>query len=570
MGGCAVYQFFKGSFLKSFVAVMAGLCASIVAFAWYEQLAGLLIRRDTLTGWAQPLCLVILFIAAFAALQTIAIILIRQPIDLGIKAERAGRIVLGLFLGLILSGLLLTAVALAPLSNSYPYQRFDTARPDPQSPRKPLFNPDGFLTRCFATISRGSLSGSQSFAVLHAGFLDQLFLNRHLTDKDASVFANPGSFMLPAGVAAWLAPEGLKDSEGTPLPSKIGHDLIMARIGLTTGILKAGGTFTTSQLRLICKEKSDRQHLGGSAIDIYPVGYIKNVGQLQLKGLADQIKLQSQDITDRARWIDFAFYVPAGFEPVAVGFKANLIAEVPPLVPAEQAPKPLPFIQSAACATLFAKVVPATSSKIHGLELASGTKLLEGTTLAVPDRDAWAAMQTERSIMPVQLDQDTINCVQAELKIQTQAAESDDQPSQKSQRSQLPNMLKSPKGYVLLSLKCNAPAVGSAIRAEQLPTLIDITGAIHHPCGLVAGGKVGDDTVFELDYCSLDDKITLAEDGSVAKPFPDTLWLTEQAQSISEFYCLYMTKTNTIILSVRPAGAQAGAGLEKTEGFLVK
>ena len=44
--------------------------------------------------------------------------------------------------------------------------------------------------------------------------------------------------------------------------------------------------------------------------------------------------------------VDTAFYVPAGFVPVLVEFKQNSIAQVPPLVSAEQAPQPLPFVPS--------------------------------------------------------------------------------------------------------------------------------------------------------------------------------------------------------------------------------
>jgi hypothetical protein len=565
MAGCAAYQFFKGSFIKSFVTFMAALSASIVAYAWFEQIADILIQRETLTGWAQPLCLVVLFIVTFAVLQTIATILTRQPIDLGVNAERAGRIVFGLILGLVISGILLTAAATAPLSSNYPYQRFDPARPDQQKPHTALLNPDGFLARFFAVVSKGSLRGSQSFAVLHASFINELFLNRLLIDKKVPVFNDPRSIMLPAKAAVWPAPEELTDHKGAPLASKTGFNLIMARVGITAAILKSGGTFTLGQLRLICKQKNNKQPLQGSATDVYPVGYIKSGGLLQLKGLADQIKLQASDIKDKAAWIDFAFYVPTDFEPVAVGFMANIIAEVPPMVPAEQAPQPIPFIQSAACAFFFAKVAPAKSAQIYGLELASGEKLLQGITLNVSDRNAWTALQTESSIMPAKFDQEQITCVQAELK-----ATEPNQSAQKPKENRIYQMLKPARGCFLVSLKCNTPAVGSILRGEQLPTLIDSNGATHNPCGIVAGGKVDSNTVFEFDYCSTSDNITLASDGSVAKPFPETIWLTEKAQSITEFYVLYMIKPYTVILSVRPAGAQTDALLEETEGFLVR
>ncbi len=565
MAGCVAYQYLKGTFLRAFASFMAALCAGIVAFAWFEQLANLL--RDMLSDWAQPFCFVVLFVVAFAVLQTIVTLLTREPVDFGVMAERAGRIVLGLLLGLILSGSLLAAAAMAPLPSNYPYPRFDPARLDLQNlnPRKSLPNPDGFITRWFSIISSGGLAGSKSFAVLHTGFLDQLFLNRLAIGKNISILAGSDTIELPPKAAAWPAPEGgLKDNKGKLWPSKTtGRDpcnLIMARLGLTART----SPFTPSQLRLICKEKGGKKR----AINIYPIGYLRSPGQLQLKGLVDQIRPEAQ-----TRWIDFAFYLPAGKEPVAVALKANAIAEVPPLLTStDQVPEPIPFIQSSDCVTLFARVVPATSAEIYGLELASGTRLLEGATLAVPDRDGWETMQTQSSIKPAQFDRDQITCARAELKVQTTPAEPN-QPDRQPRENRLLWMLKPANGYSLLSLKCNTPAVGSAIRGEQLPTLIDNFATAHRPCGLLAAGKTGDGTTFEFDYCSLtgdpSGEITLDDNGAVAKPFPETVWLTEQAESISQLYILYMVKTGTVILSVQPAGAQVGATFDGAEAFLV-
>jgi hypothetical protein len=115
------------------------------------------------------------------------------------------------------------------------------------------------------------------------------------------------------------------------------------------------------------------------------------------------------------------------------------------------------------------------------------------------------------------------------------------------------------------------------IKAEQLPVLVDLSGAIHHPVGVIASGKVGDLNICEVDYCSLaadrvPDGLDFAEDGSVAKPFPDAVWLTERARSITEFYVLYLvrTKRNAIITAVQPADSREAASFKKYEGFLVK
>ena len=64
--------------------------------------------------------------------------------------------------------------------------------------------------------------------------------------------------------------------------------------------------------------------------------------------------------------------------------------------------------------------------------------------------------------------------------------------------------------------------------------------------------------------------ITITSDGTVAKPFPDNIWLPQKAQSISELFLIYMVKPNTVIASVKPADVQTGASFQENDTFLVK
>jgi hypothetical protein len=559
MAGCAAVMFLKGTFIRAFAVFMAALSAAIVAFAYFELLAGFL---DFLGGWAQSGSFILLFVVAFVVLMAVITLLTLLPVDFGLNPERAGRIVFGLLLGFVISGVLLTAAAIAPLSNTFPYQRFDPAKPVVQSPSKPLLNPDGFVTRWFSIISSGSLAGAKSFAVLHAGFLDQVYLDRLMTDKEVSAMAEPGTIELPAKAAAWPAPDGLKDNTGAPLSSKAGYDLIIVRIGITARVLKKGGPFTTGQLRLICKNKEEKQRFKGSAEIVYPLGYLKNAGQVQLKSPADVISVTSQDVKEGAKQIDFVFDVPKDSTPVAVGFKGNIIAEVPALVTAEEAPKPASFIQSSNCATDFAKVAPAASAKIYGIELASGQRLLEGSRLKIEGKTQWTVMQTQNSISEARYDQNKIACVQAELAEPNKPADGADQQSENI----LPQMLKPASGYSLLSLKCKTPDAHSQTSGQSLPVLIDSSGATHHSCGVIAAGKIEGKTTFEVDFCP--EKITFTN-GAAAKPFPENIWLTEKAEGVLELYVLYLVKPGTVILSIQPAGAQTSVGFDGAECFLV-
>jgi hypothetical protein len=116
MAGCAAIFFLKGNFVKAFAAFMAALCAAIVAFAWYEKAADLIIKQELLTDWAQMTSFSILFVITFAILLTLSLIILKAPIDLDVIPEKAGRAVFGLLAGFIISGSLISAIAMAPLS----------------------------------------------------------------------------------------------------------------------------------------------------------------------------------------------------------------------------------------------------------------------------------------------------------------------------------------------------------------------------------------------------------------------------------------------------------------------
>jgi hypothetical protein len=349
--GCVAYQYLKGTFVKSFALLITSICASVAAFSYFELLANVLIKGEILMSWAYSLSFVLLFVLAFAVLQTIAVQLTRQQVDLGFLPERIGRVICGIFLGFIISGLLLTAAAMAPISAKYPYQRFDEFSTDPENPGRMLLNADGFVTGWFNIISSGSFSSKKSFATLHPAFLDQLFLNRLEITNGVPTLTGHGAIEIPRK-AVWPAPEGLKDSDGKTDLSKSGYKLTIVRVKMNYQVIKKGGIFTPSQLRLICKKgNDDRDLLAGKGKNIYPVGYMKTADELQIRNLTDHIEIKDSDFTGRVKEIDFAFYVPDGFVPVLFEFKQNSINELPPPIPVDQAPPPAPFVKPSEPAT---------------------------------------------------------------------------------------------------------------------------------------------------------------------------------------------------------------------------
>ena len=372
--GCAAYQCFRGTFVRAFATVIIAVCASIVAFGFFEVLANVFISRGadsrflSLVPWAQMLCFALIFIVVFGTLQTGVVFLTRRPVDLGFLPERIGRVVCGIFLGLLLSGFWLTAFGMAPLSNKYPYKRFDEKR------HKVLLNADGFATGLFSIISRGSLSGKRSFSTIHPDYLDQLYLNRHISGTSILTSKSP-AISVPSKQAVWPAPESLNEKVGQlvselnrqgklrdefgksismPGPVSSDYQPTIVRVGIKRTALSTkgkinGGTFVLPQLRLICKQQGyGEDPLAGAGINIYPIGHLKAADQIQV---STEIKIDiKNDFKDNARekWIDFVFCVPRDYVPVLVEFKQNSIVEIRPsaIVTADKAPPPAFFTQT--------------------------------------------------------------------------------------------------------------------------------------------------------------------------------------------------------------------------------
>ncbi len=373
--GCAAYQYFKGTFIRAFATIIIAVCASVAAFGFFEVLANVFISRGdsgsflSLVPWAQTLCFTLIFIVVFGVLQTGMMFLTHQPVDLGFMPERIGRVVCGIFLGLLLSGFLLTALGVAPLSNKFPYQRFDGRR------SKVLLNADGFATGLFSIISKGSLSGKRSFATIHPDFLDQVHLNRMISGTSTLTSSTP-AISLPKQ-AVWPAPESLSEQVGQiisqlnrqgklkdestgksismPGPVSSNYQPTIVRVGIrqravsNTKASINGGAFILPQLRLICKQKGyGDDSLAGTGINIYPIGHLKAADQIQV---STEIKIdRNDDFKDGARekFIDFVFCIPRDFVPVLLEFKQNSIVEIPTraIVTADQAPPPVFFTQS--------------------------------------------------------------------------------------------------------------------------------------------------------------------------------------------------------------------------------
>ncbi len=348
LSGCAALLYLKGTLTQGIAMVFNAIIAGFVAFAFFERLSVMLANYASgMAAWAPTICFLLLFVLTLAVLQTLALQIGKEKVDLGLWPERVGRVVCGLMLGYVVTGHLFVALANAPVQSQYPYPRFDERNPDPSRPNTALLGPDGFVTALFSAVSKGSfapLGEPKSFAVLHANFLDQIHLNRIKGSRDVSLMTSSPALSLPSRGGVWDAASTLRDTDGNPLPARPGENLILVRVGIRKSALNDAGKFTLSQLRLICTPRATGDHpLAGQGQAVYAIGYIGRGGRLEHKTLTDIISIQSEDVPDNVKEIDFAFYVPANLVPTLVQFKRNNVERVSAPVSGEDAPQPIPF-----------------------------------------------------------------------------------------------------------------------------------------------------------------------------------------------------------------------------------
>jgi len=345
MAGCAAFLFLKGTLVQGVTMVFNTIIAGFVAFGFFEMLARVLVKYSPgIAVWAPLICFALLFILTFAVLQTAASQLAKEKADLGKLPEQIGRVVSGLLLGYLLTGHVLVAAAMAPLPSQYPYPRFDQRNPNPAKPSKPVLSPDGFVTGLFATISKGSFSAihqPRSFAVLHAGYMDQLYLNRRQVAEKVPLMTSMPTINVPKG-GVRVAPDSLRDSEGKSLSIPPGENLMLVRVEMNARGLKDAGKFTLSQFRLVCGPRSSgKAPLGGQGQAVYPLGYIGDKGRLDRKPL-DEILAAQSDSGEPVK-MDLAFSAPTSLTPLVLEFKRNDAAQVSLSAAGEEPLEMVPF-----------------------------------------------------------------------------------------------------------------------------------------------------------------------------------------------------------------------------------
>jgi hypothetical protein len=328
--GTVAHFYLKFTPMKSFVTFINTTLGFVVAFSYYELLAGLLISKGYISHIAQSLSFLVIFAVVSVMLKVLTDFIVGSNIDFGQATKITTDIIFGVLTGLIISGAVTIALGLAPFRKSVPYARFgDTI--NAQNPSSAMIPADGFITGFYNIISKSALGTGNRFDVVHAKFLDQIHLNRFAVKDEVSIVA--------AEKAAFVEKFGVRKKE---LPG--GDVRTVIELSIKNKSIEDGGaldsanklSFALAQTRLICAP-ADQLEVSGSNIGVlYPEKYlIKGQPVKNDVQLSEIITFDRKSIKGKAARIDLAFMVPENLTPKFLQFKSNTLIKLPKLATQE-------------------------------------------------------------------------------------------------------------------------------------------------------------------------------------------------------------------------------------------
>ena len=323
----ALYALKKESLITTLATIFACVIAGVIAFAFFEQLTARVSEPESaLLAWRPALFFILLFAVPFIIFKTIINASINESVEFSTGVERIGRIVFGAVLGFLVSGFILTALAIAPLKMSLPYARFDEKHLTPYSPETLSIGSDIFVTNFFKMVSGNSFSGEKRFGSLHPNFIDQSYINR-LKIQKVTAYTGKNTLKTP-DENGYRILDKLSYIDGNSVKISDGYNLAAVTIGIAKRDRRHTLPLSFSQIRLICKySDSAEDNFQAETYSCYPIAELKTNGKAKPVSLKDRFEFPAKSEGD-IFWIDFVFEIEADSEPIFVQLKQNEIARV--------------------------------------------------------------------------------------------------------------------------------------------------------------------------------------------------------------------------------------------------
>ena len=191
--GIAVYQVVQGLF-SAIIMMMLTILSAAVAFEYYEALARALLY-DSQPAHAEAACLITLFVLPLLGLRFGFDRLVRHNVVMSMWVNRIAGGAVGLVTGLVLAGVLCTALIMLPVGESFMgYTSHDQAL----EPDQGLF-PVTFTLGLVDGLSRLGLSGQTPFTDRHPDFELDAFCARNTAGRNGRLSGEAGALKILSG-----------------------------------------------------------------------------------------------------------------------------------------------------------------------------------------------------------------------------------------------------------------------------------------------------------------------------------------------------------------------------------
>ena len=323
-------------YLTTLVSMILGL---LVSFGYYEPLAAYI---KFLPSYAYVISFVLLLGFSTAILRLLSMQLTKKLVKIPDAINRLISMICAASVAYILTGVIIIAMLISPISIKYVYQRFPddeilTAGNIDDMKKSSTLGFENSLLSLITHVSGGSLSSQNAFGLVHADFANQHALNKLNKDTvDMIAGKNAISFNKDLAKTLKLAPANLKDEKQEAVKPASDSKLYIVTAYFNGSKIKDGGVcndktgfdFSTSQLRLICTENESAR----VGLDVYPIGYIDPIQKTLIrKTLNDISSYKKADFTRDGKYLEMnlVFELPANAKPVAIGYRQNFIAALP-------------------------------------------------------------------------------------------------------------------------------------------------------------------------------------------------------------------------------------------------
>ncbi len=352
-------------FYTAVLNLFCSIFAVTIALGFYVPVNDLLSGQlGVPTSYSDPVAIIVLFLASFAVLRTLADNYIRRPVNVHPYVDVAGSIACGFVSSQLTMGIMAICLLMLPLGGTVlQFSRFArTSDNDQTNAFKPEFErhglwlaSDAMTLAVFNAVGGGSLRGSTRFLEVYPDFLDAIWYSTNTVQPEAGVSPRREKRVdgFKDGLAAgdwWVVKPPLEGRYRRTVPSeqerqpaykveqyKPAPDMQIIGIDLTIGGSAADKSrtstvhlFRPTQLRLVGK-------VGDKVVQAVPCaleGADKRLeGALRLVDLDNNFELTGgTDAPIRAY-----FEVPTGFAPDFVEYRRHARASLS-RTPAETAP----------------------------------------------------------------------------------------------------------------------------------------------------------------------------------------------------------------------------------------